>query len=341
MIAEQLVLSRQFAIQQVELAGLQTEVDHAQEQLTQSQATLRDQEQTLETLEAREHELTTQTLALEASHAEAAVELERRRLERDGLWERAAEDNVDVDALSAMVDEQDVERHPDNNGSIWTQRIEQLRSRLRRMGPVNALAPEEYAAAQTRYTFLNEQLTDVRAAVATLRDAINQLDHVMQMNFETTFEAVAREFSNAFTQLFGGGSAHLVLLDPSENGTGTKGIDIIAQPPGKRQLNLQLLSGGERALTAAALLFAILTVNPSPFCILDEVDAALDEANVIRFRDALLRLAEQTQFILITHNRGTVEAANMLYGITMAPDGASRMLSLRLQEVDETLQVNV
>jgi chromosome segregation protein len=209
------------------------------------------------------------------------------------------------------------------------------------MGPVNALAPEEYAAAQTRYTFLNEQLTDVRAAVATLRDAINQLDHVMQMNFETTFEAVAREFSNAFTQLFGGGSAHLVLLDPSENGTGTKGIDIIAQPPGKRQLNLQLLSGGERALTAAALLFAILTVNPSPFCILDEVDAALDEANVIRFRDALLRLAEQTQFILITHNRGTVEAANMLYGITMAPDGASRMLSLRLQEVDETLQVNV
>jgi chromosome segregation protein len=133
--------------------------------------------------------------------------------------------------------------------------------------------------------------------------------------------------------LFGGGSARLVLLDSSENGGSVKGIDISAQPPGKRQLNLQLLSGGERALTAAALLFAILTVNPSPFCILDEVDAALDEANVVRFREALLLLAEQTQFILITHNRGTVEAADTLYGITMAPDGASRMLSLRLEQV--------
>jgi chromosome segregation protein len=133
--------------------------------------------------------------------------------------------------------------------------------------------------------------------------------------------------------LFGGGSARLVLLDSSENGGSVKGIDISAQPPGKRQLNLQLLSGGERALTVAALLFAILTVNPSPFCILDEVDAALDEANVVRFREALLLLAEQTQFILITHNRGTVEAADTLYGITMAPDGASRMLSLRLEQV--------
>ncbi len=329
--SDQQVLSRQVADWQAGIAVLQTELDHVMEQLTRSQDALRHQEQALESLEVRERELTTQTLALEAAHSEAAVELQRRRSERDALWERAAEDNVDVEALlSAPVD--NASTVFDDEAAL-AQRIEQLRTRLRRMGPVNALAPQEYDAAQTRYTFLNEQLTDVRTAVATLRDAISQLDDVMQANFETTFEAVAREFSRAFTQLFGGGSARLVLLDAAENGGSTKGIDIFAQPPGKRQLNLQLLSGGERALTAAALLFAILTVNPSPFCILDEVDAALDEANVVRFREALLQLAEQTQFILITHNRGTVEAADTLYGITMASDGASRMLSLRLEQV--------
>jgi chromosome segregation protein len=173
----------------------------------------------------------------------------------------------------------------------------------------------------------------VRAAASSLREAIGQLDHVMQEHFATTFEAVAQEFSRTFTDLFGGGTARLVLLDGDDSGA--RGVDIIAQPPGKRQLNLQLLSGGERALTAAALLFAILTVNPSPFCILDEVDAALDEANVVRFREALLRLAEGTQFILVTHNRGTVEVANTLYGITMGDDGASRVVSLRLEEVDD------
>jgi chromosome segregation protein len=118
------------------------------------------------------------------------------------------------------------------------------------------------------------------------------------------------------------------------------GVEIVAQPPGKRLLNLQLLSGGERSLTAAALLFAILKVNPSPFCMLDEVDAALDEANVVRFREALLELAERTQFVIITHNRGTVEAANTLYGITMnANSGISQVLSLQLQEIDENVQI--
>jgi chromosome segregation protein len=211
-----------------------------------------------------------------------------------------------------------------------------LRGRLRRMGPVNALAPEEYRAAQERYNFLVEQLADVRSAAHALREAIGQLDHVMQQHFEETFEAVAQQFSRMFTRLFGGGSARLLLQRGDDESNGSAGgIEIVAQPPGKRQLNLQLLSGGERALTAAALLFAILTVNPSPFCILDEVDAALDEANVVRFREALLDLTAQTQFILVTHNRGTVEAADTLYGITMAEDGGSRVLSLRLEEVGE------
>jgi len=175
----------------------------------------------------------------------------------------------------------------------------------------------------------------VRAATATLRDAIRELDELMDSRFHATFQSVAEEFSQAFTRLFGGGAARLALVgtdETDEAAAGRRGVEIVAQPPGKRQLHLQLLSGGERALTAAALLFAILKHQPRPFCIMDEVDAALDEANVVRFREALLELARDTQFILVTHNRGTVEVADTLYGVSMAADGGSRVLSLRLVE---------
>jgi chromosome segregation protein len=313
----------------------QTAAQTSGEQVAAAQAMQRDAEQRLEALEAHERDLTGATLALESAHGTAAVELQRRRSERDALWERAAEDSIDVEQLVVEQSAADLAAsdHLASDPAALAQRIEQLRARLRRMGPVNALAPEEYQATQERYAFMNEQLADVRAATVSLREAIGQLDQVMQAHFETTFEAVGREFSRTFTQLFGGGSARLVLLRDEQSPDGVHGIEILAQPPGKRQLNLQLLSGGERALTAAALLFAILTVNPSPFCILDEVDAALDEANVVRFREALLQLAQQTQFILVTHNRGTVEAADTLYGITMGDDSSSRVLSLRLEEV--------
>lgn len=324
------------------VATVQAELDARQSALAQQnqvvdehvallQRRVQEREQQVETLEMRERELTAATLSLEAIHAEAAIERQRRRSERDAVWERAAEDAIDVEQLEAAPahEQQTIEE------AVLPQQIGQLRARLRRMGPVNALAPDEYRAAQERYTFLTEQLADVRAATNALRQAIEQLQQVMQRHFTTTFEAVARAFSRSFTQLFGGGTARLELSSSTDHEHAAGGIEIIVQPPGKRQLNLQLLSGGERALTAAALLFAILTVNPSPFCILDEVDAALDEANVVRFREALLQLAEQTQFILITHNRGTVEVANTLYGISMAEDGSSRVLSLRLEEAAE------
>lgn len=315
-------------------ADLQAQAQTVTKQVVAAQSVVREAEQRLETLEAGERDLTGATLALESAHGAAAVELQRRRSDRDAVWERAAEDNIDVEQLVREQTGADAEPDAEPEATLG-QRIEQLRGRLRRMGPVNALAPEEYRSTQERYSFLTEQLADVRAATVSLREAISQLDQVMQQHFEATFEAVGREFSQKFTQLFGGGTARLSLLRSEDGSDGVQGIEILAQPPGKRPLNLQLLSGGERALTAAALLFAILTVNPSPFCILDEVDAALDEANVVRFREALLELAQQTQFILVTHNRGTVEAADTLYGITMAEDGGSRVLSLRLEEVDE------
>ena len=158
----------------------------------------------------------------------------------------------------------------------------------------------------------------------------------MEREFRRTFEAVATEFRQIFTRLFGGGSARLVLTDP-ENLTET-GIDIDARLPGRRTQGLSLLSGGERSLTATALVFALLKVSPTPFCVLDEVDAMLDEANVGRFRDLLQELSTNTQFIVITHNRNTVQAAEVIYGVTMGRDSASQVISLKLDEVDDVVK---
>ncbi len=208
--------------------------------------------------------------------------------------------------------------------------IARLKARLRQLGPINPNAPQEYAEVSERYRFLSEQVADLEAASARLRDVIADLDRMMEQAFRETFEAVAAAFEENFTRLFNGGSAHLELTDPDD--LAHTGVEIIARPPGKRTQSLALLSGGERALTAVALIFAILKVRPTPFCVLDEVDAMLDEANVIRFRSLLEELSERTQFIVITHNRGTVEAADTVYGVSMGPDGVSQVVSLRLEE---------
>ncbi len=211
--------------------------------------------------------------------------------------------------------------------------IHRLRARLRQLGPINPGAPQEYAEVHERYRFLSEQVADLEAASARLRAVIADLDRMMERAFRETFEAVAQAFEENFTRLFNGGSARLELTDPDD--LGRTGVDILARPPGKRLQSLALLSGGERALTAVALIFAILKVRPTPFCVLDEVDAMLDEANVARFRDLLTELSARTQFIVITHNRGTVEAADTVYGISMGPDGASQVLSLRLDGTED------
>lgn len=208
--------------------------------------------------------------------------------------------------------------------------IRELKAQLRRLGSVNPNAPAEYQDELKRYTFLADQAADLSKAVQSLRDVIAELDAIMEEKFAQTFEAVAREFSHYFTSLFGGGSASLELADA--DGLDKVGIEIIARPPGKRLQSLALLSGGERALTATALLFAILKIKPLPFCVLDEVDAMLDEANVERFRDALVQMAEQTQFIVITHNRHTINAADTIYGISMQRDGVSAVFSLHLDD---------
>jgi chromosome segregation protein len=183
--------------------------------------------------------------------------------------------------------------------------------------------------------FLTSQLDDVEQAAASLRSVLADLNRKMANSFSETFAEVAAEFEQTFKRLFGGGTAKLSQRDEEDE---PGGVDIVAQPPGKRLQGLNQLSGGERALTAVALLVAIQRVNPSPFCLLDEVDAALDESNVVRFKDELRDLATTTQFVVITHNRGTIEGADTLYGVTMGDDGVSRTISLRLDEAIQAVE---
>ncbi|MDQ1300187.1 MAG: chromosome segregation protein [Chloroflexota bacterium] len=210
--------------------------------------------------------------------------------------------------------------------------VRQLRAQIGRLGPVNLEALSEYNEVEARFNFLTSQSADLERAVADLEEVIAELDGVMKREFLSAFKVIAAQFKEEFTNLFGGGTARLLLTDPED--PSTTGVEIIARPPGKREQGLALLSGGERALTAAALIFSILKARPTPFCVLDEVDAALDEANIGRFRDALRGLTKQTQFILITHNRGTIEAADTIYGISMGADNTSQALSLKLEGLE-------
>ncbi len=212
-------------------------------------------------------------------------------------------------------------------------RVKLIKRAIEDLGNVNIGAIEEYDRIQERHSFLTDQQNDLLEAKSTLFDVISEMDGEMQRRFEHTFSQIREEFTVVFKELFGGGNADLRMTDP--NNILETGIDIVAQPPGKKLQHLGLLSGGERALTAIALLFAILRVRPVPFCVLDEVEAALDEANVNRFAQFLKEFSKDTQFIVITHRKGTMEEADVLYGVTMQESGVSKLVSVRLEETKE------
>ncbi|MCD6356187.1 MAG: chromosome segregation protein SMC [Anaerolineaceae bacterium] len=215
--------------------------------------------------------------------------------------------------------------------------IAQKKALLRRIGPVNPNVREEYREVNNRYQFLSEQLNDLKDAEKDLRGIINELDTLMEKEFLKTFTQVEIEFEKIFTQLFNGGKAKLIIED--EENILDSGIEIEATLPGRRKQELALLSGGERSLTAVALIFALIKISPTPFCIMDEVDAMLDESNVMRFGELLRELSETTQLIIITHNRNTVQLADVIYGVTMGKDSVSQVISLKLDELtDEMVQ---
>ena len=213
--------------------------------------------------------------------------------------------------------------------------VADLRGKIRALGSVNVSAIEEYKEVKARYDALVRQVTDVEESRSELSRMISKLSAQMKEIFSDSFRAINENFGRVFTELFGGGEASLVLEDESD--VLSCGIGIRVAPPGKVIKNLEALSGGEQALVAISIYFAILAVNPAPFCILDEIEAALDDANVVRFAQYLRRVSDKTQFIVITHRRGTMEAANVLYGVTMQEDGVSKLLKLDLEQVDATL----
>ena len=213
--------------------------------------------------------------------------------------------------------------------------VAELRGKIRALGSVNVSAIEEYKEVRARYDALVHQVTDVEESRHELIRMISKLSAQMREIFTDSFRAINENFGRVFTELFGGGEASLVLEDEAD--VLSCGIGIRVAPPGKVIKNLEALSGGEQALVAISIYFAILAVNPAPFCILDEIEAALDDANVVRFAQYLRRVSDKTQFIVITHRRGTMEAANVLYGVTMQEDGVSKLLRLDLEQVDATL----
>ncbi|HTG68931.1 MAG TPA: AAA family ATPase, partial [Candidatus Udaeobacter sp.] len=226
------------------------------------------------------------------------------------------------------------EQYPVPEDVVGTQNeVRDIKRQISALGEVNLGAIEEYERVSERFEFLSEQKNDLIDAKTTLYQVIREMDDEMSKRFKMTFEAIRGHFVIVFAKLFGGGRADLVLVEPDR--VLDTGIDIVAQPPGKKLQNLQLLSGGERALTAIALLFAILQVKPVPFCVLDEVEAALDEANVSRFAQYLREFSELTQFIVVTHRKGTMEEADVLYGVTMEEGGVSKLVSVRLEDDEE------
>jgi chromosome segregation protein len=206
--------------------------------------------------------------------------------------------------------------------------IIELKAKIDRLGPVNMMAIEQFDELETRHVFLTTQRKDLIDSIAQTAEAIKRIDETSTARFAEAFVAIQQNFQVTFSTLFGGGRAGLTLLD--ENDPLESGIDIVASPPGKRLQSVQLLSGGEKALTAIALMFAIFRYKPSPFCLLDEIDAPLDDANVGRFVEMLRGMLDRTQFILITHNRRTMEIANRLYGVTMEEPGVSKLISVQL-----------
>jgi chromosome segregation protein len=264
----------------------------------------------------------------EKETADLNIKLTEVRFSVDGIDEKLMTDYG--------VSHEDPSLTPLPEKTDWEQvriRIMDLKGKLQSMGPVNLFAIEEHDALRKRYDFLESQRSDVEGACESLEKAIARLDRESRSLFRDAFESIRTEFKKMFQRLFGGGRADLILVD--ESNILESGIEIIARPPGKKLQAISLLSGGERAMTAVSLLFAIFKVKPSPFCILDEIDAPLDDSNVVRFAEVLREFTENSQFVIITHNKRTISASDLLYGITMEESGKSRVVSARLTRRNE------
>ncbi|MBO7744196.1 chromosome segregation protein SMC [Paenibacillus sp. MWE-103] len=322
---EELRLHGEESAKQLEqLNALKLKKDGCAEQTDLKRAARAELTRELEQGESETKEQRAQLRSVEDQLRQIEIAVNRLDVELDNLLRKLSEEYE----LSYELAK---ERYPVPEDVLALQNeVRDLKRRISGLGEVNLGAIDEYERVKERYTFLNDQKNDLIEAKTTLYQVIREMDDEMSRRFKTTFEAIRGHFVVVFAKLFGGGRADLIMVEPDR--VLDSGIDIVAQPPGKKLQNLQLLSGGERALTAIALLFAILQVKPVPFCVLDEVEAALDEANVARFAQYLREFSELTQFIVVTHRKGTMEEADVLYGVTMEEGGVSKLVSVRLED---------
>ena len=329
-------LADRSAVCRAEIEAIRKAKSESAEQIAAKEAEIR---------RATEERLTRQKAETEALARARAAADEREEMSREmaRLAERKAAAESEYDATAAKLwDEYQLTVSQaealcvdfDSLPALRAQAAE-VRNKIRALGSVNVRAIEEYREVKARYDTLRVQVADVEGSRNELSRMIAQLSSQMREIFTDSFRAINENFGRIFAELFGGGEASLVLEDESD--VLGCGIGIRVAPPGKVIKNLEALSGGEQALVAISIYFAILAVNPAPFCILDEIEAALDDANVSRFAQYLRRVSDRTQFIVITHRRGTMEAANVLYGVTMQEDGVSKLLKLDLEQVDATL----
>ena len=256
--------------------------------------------------------------AARARVSEAEMALQELRVRREGFTEQLSQTDFELEQLLEDID-------ATANIEGWEERLEKIRKRIDRLGPINLAAIDEFKEQSERKEYLDSQLADLNDALATLEGAIRKIDRETRTRFRETYNNVNDGFKRLFPKLFGGGHAYLELTGDDLL---TAGITVMARPPGKRNSTIHLLSGGEKALTAVALVFAIFELNPAPFCMLDEVDAPLDDANVARFCDIVEEMSDKVQFVFITHNKVTMELARQLSGVTMQEPGVSRMVSV-------------
>ncbi|MGE5333498.1 MAG: hypothetical protein ACM3N4_02255, partial [Nitrososphaerota archaeon] len=359
--AQQAELVAWIATQDATIAETRARVQALGEQLHVADARQNELEQQALALERGQNAERQELARLEVEYRRGMVEAQRARDAIETLTQQMCEDLLPEDQEAdpqALID--NLINSPSDAAEALAaeemarlrRQIDQLRSRIKNLGGYDPDAPQAYEELKTRYDFLTGQVRDMEQASTNLRSIIVELDATMRRRFEETFQVVNERFQRHFTVLFRGGAARLELTAPrreisdeddedAEEVTlpkrpGFGGVEVFVQIPGKKVQDLSLLSGGERAMVSAALLFALLETNPPPFCLLDEVDAALDEANVVRFCEILQTLAEHTQFIVITHNRVTMTHADAIYGVSMGGDSVSRVLSMRLAEVPVT-----
>jgi chromosome segregation protein len=254
----------------------------------------------------------------EVSSAEMA--LQEVRVRREGFAEQLAQTDFAYEMLIEEMDES-------ADLTSWEEKLEKARRRIERLGPINLAAIDEFKEQTERKEYLDSQLEDLNSALETLEGAIRKIDRETRTRFRETYDNVNAGFQKLFPKLFGGGHAY---LEMTGDDLLSAGVTVMARPPGKRNSTIHLLSGGEKALTAVAMVFAIFELNPAPFCLLDEVDAPLDDANVGRFCDIVRTMSEKVQFVFITHNKVTMEMARQLTGVTMQDPGVSRMVSVDL-----------